>query len=312
VIVPAMTFAATANCVLYQQGTPVFVDVDSDTLLIDPVAVEAAVTPQTRAIVAVDYAGQPCDYQRLQQIADRHGLTLLSDGCHSLGATEHGRPAGSLAAMTAFSFHPVKPLTTGEGGMVTTDDPELAARMRIFRNHGITSDHRQRQSNGTWFYQMVDLGFNYRLTDLQCALGLSQLKYLPSWTKRRQKIAEQYAAAFADLPEVSPLRLRDGVSPAFHLYVVRWRSHGGRTNRDEAFRKLRDTGIGVNVHYVPVHLHPFYRERLATKPGMCPVAEEAYEEILSLPIFPRMSDHDVARVIEGVRSTAKSTGRKAA
>jgi perosamine synthetase len=312
VIVPAMTFAASANCVAFQGGAPVFVDVEPETLLIDPEAVEAAITRRTRAIIAVDYAGQPCDYDRLRSIADRRGLDLAADACHSLGGAYHGAPVGSLARMSAFSFHPVKPLTTGEGGMVTTDDAELAERMRRFRNHGITADHRQRGAAGTWFYEMTELGFNYRLTDLQCALGTSQLRRLVGWTRRRQQIASLYDSAFAELPGVQPLRARPGVSHARHLYVVRWRPAEPTIDRAEFFRRLRAAGVGANVHYIPVHLHPFYRREFGTRPGMCPAAERAYEEILSLPIFPRMRDQDVRRVVETVAAIVRAAQRLAA
>jgi perosamine synthetase len=169
VIVPAMTFAATANSVVYQGGTPVFADVEPQTLLLDPLQVAAKITPRTKAVVAVDYAGQPCDYTALRDIVEKHGVLLIADACHALGASCEGKPVGSLADLTVFSFHPVKHITTGEGGMVVTAHAELAARMRLFRNHGISSDHRQRHQLGTWYYEMTDLGYNYRLTDLQCA-----------------------------------------------------------------------------------------------------------------------------------------------
>ena len=300
VIVPAMTFAASANCVVFQGGVPVFVDVSPDTLLLDPVQIEAKITSRTKAIIAVDYAGQPCDYDALRAITDRHGLILVADACHSPGGTYKGRPVGSLADLSVFSFHPVKHITTGEGGMITTDDPQLARRMRIFRNHGITSDHRQREQQGSWFYEMVDLGYNYRITDIQCALGLSQLRKLPAWVKRRQEIAQRYNAAFAGVPAVRPLGVRAQVCHAYHLYVVLLDMTRLRATRGQVFAALRAEGIGVNVHYIPVHLHPFYRERFGTGLGLCPVAEAAYERIVTLPIFPHMSDDDVDDVIAAV------------
>jgi len=300
VIVPAMTFAASANCVVFQGGTPVFADVDPDTLLIDPAQVEAKISPRTKAIIAVDYTGQPCDYDALQAIADQHDLLLVADACHALGGSYKGRPVGSLADLSAFSFHPVKPITTGEGGMITTDDQDLARRMRVFRNHGITSDHRQREQQGSWFYEMVDLGYNYRLTDFQCALGVSQLRKLARWVIRRQEIAHRYDDAFAELSEVSPLAVRPDVSHAYHLYVIRLELERLRVDRAQVFCALRAENIGVNVHYIPVHLHPFYRQRFGTVPGSCPVAEAAYERILSLPIYPAMSDDDVEDVIASV------------
>jgi len=305
VIVPAMTFVATANCVVFQGGTPVFVDVDPDTLLIDPEQVKAKITPRTKAIIAVDYAGQPCDYDVLRQIADQYGLFLVADACHALGATYKGRPVGSLADLTTFSFHPVKHITTGEGGMVTTDNPDFAERMRIFRNHGITTDYHQREKHGTWFYEMVDLGYNYRITDIQCALGLSQLRKLKVWVKRRQEIARTYDAAFSEIPEVRPLMVRSDVSHAYHLYVVRFDLRRLKATRAEIFAALRAEGIGVNVHYIPVHLHPFYRQMFGTRLGMCPVAEAAYEQIISLPIFPHMLDDDVNKVIAAVVKVIK-------
>jgi len=305
VIVPPMSFAASANCVVFQGGTPVFADVDPDTLLLDPVQVEAEITPRTKAIVAVDYAGQPCDYDALRAIADQHGLVLVADACHALGGSYKGRPVGSLADLNTFSFHPVKHITTGEGGMITTDDPQLAQRMRVFRNHGITSDHRQREQQGSWFYEMVDLGYNYRLTDFQCALGMSQLRKLSGWVARRHEIARRYDAAFAEIPAVEPLDVRADISHAYHLYVIQLDLTRLQATRAEVFAALRAEGIGVNVHYIPVHLHPFYRERFGTRPGLCQEAEAAYERLITLPISPRMSDNDVEDVITAVKKVVK-------
>jgi perosamine synthetase len=310
VLVPALTFAASANCAVYLGATPVFVDVDPDTLLLDPASAEARLTPRTRAIVAVDYAGQPCDYDALTELARRHNLALVGDACHSLGAGWGGRRVGALGALNVFSFHPVKPITTAEGGMVATDDVELARRLRVFRNHGITTDHRQREQAGSWFYEMVELGYNYRLSDLHCALGLSQLTKLPGWIARRQEIARHYDRLLAALPGVRPLAVRPGLSHAYHLYVVRL--EGERVDRRAVFASLRAEGVGVNVHYVPVHLHPYYRRRFGTGPGLCPVAEAAYEHILSLPIFPAMSDSDVERVVEVLGRAVRPAARQEA
>ena len=309
VIVSPMTFAATANCVVFEGGTPVFSDVDPNTLLIDPEQVEAKITPRTKAIIAVDYAGQPCDYDALRAIANRHGLTLVADACHALGGSYKGRPVGSLADLSTFSFHPVKHIATGEGGMIATDDPELAHRMRVFRNHGITTDHRQREQQGSWFYEMVDLGYNYRLTDFQCALGLSQLRKLPEWVERRQEIANEYDAAFAEIPSVRPLDVRDDVSHAYHLYMTLWELTQLRVTRSAVFAALRAEGIGVNVHYIPVHLHPFYRERFGTGPGLCPVAEAAYERLITLPMFAVMSNGDVRSVIDAIEKLIGEFGQ---
>lgn len=301
VLVPPMTFAATANCVVFEGGTPVFADVDPDTLLLDPAKVEAKITPHTKAILAVDYTGQPCDYDALRAIADRDGVMLVADACHALGGSYKGRPVGSLGDLSTFSFHPVKHITTGEGGMISTDDAGLAQRMRFFRNHGITSDHRQRAQQGSWFYEMVDLGYNYRMTDFQCALGMSQLHKLPGWVTRRQEIARHYDMALAEIPAIEPLSVRDDVSHAYHLYVICLDVTQLRATRAEVFAALGAEGIGVNVHYIPVHVHPFYREHFGTGPGLCPSAEAAYERILTLPIFPRMSDDEVDDVVTAVR-----------
>jgi len=300
VIVPAMTFAATANCVAYRGGTPVFADVLPSNLLIDPEDVEAKLTSRTAAVIAVDYTGHPCHYDRLKEITDRQGIRLVADACHSLGASYKGRAVGSLADLSVFSFHPVKHVTTGEGGMIVCNDEVLADQMRIFRNHGIASDHRQREEKVTWFYEMVDLGWNYRITDFQCALGMSQLRKLPAWVARRREIARRYDEALGEIPGIRPLQVDDDISPAYHLYVVRIEPKD-RRDRHSVFNALRNRGILVNVHYIPVHLHPYYRNHFGTRKGMCPVAEKAYEQILSLPMFPRMTDEDVARVIRACR-----------
>lgn len=302
VVVPPITFVATANAVVFQGGTPVFADVDPETLLLDPAAAKAAITPRTKAIVAVDYAGQPCDYDALRAIANRHRLVLIADACHSLGGAYRGRPVGTLADLTVFSFHPVKHITTGEGGMVMTDRVDYRDRMGAFRNHGIGTDHRQRAERGTWFYEMTELGYNYRITDFQCALGLSQLSKLPAWLDRRRAIAAAYNRAFAGVPFVRPVAVRSDVAHAYHLYPVRVDFRALGTDREHIFQILRDRGIGVNVHYIPVHLQPFYMRTFGTAPGLCPLAEAAYAELLSLPLFPAMTDTDVDRVVEPFQS----------
>jgi perosamine synthetase len=300
VIVPALTFAASANCVLYQGATPVFADVEPDTLLIDPRDAEAKITERTRAIIAVDYAGQPCDYAALRRLTERHGLALIADACHSLGASWQDRPVGTLGDLNVFSLHAVKAMTAGEGGVVTSGDALSAQRIRCFRNHGVTSDHFQRERAGSWFYEMGDLGYNYRLSDLQCALGLAQLTKLPAWVARRRAIAKRYDRAIASMAGVEPLRLRADVQPAYHLYVIRLDAALLNADRARIFTALRAEGIGVNVHYVPVHLHPYYRRRFGTGPGLCPKAEAAYETILSLPMFPAMTDADAEDVVQAL------------
>ena len=213
---------------------------------------------------------------------------------------------GSLADLTVFSFHPVKHITTGEGGMVVTDNADFANRMRRFRNHGIQTDYRQRAEAGTWFYEMVDLGYNYRLTDIQCALGLSQLRKLGGWIERRREIAKMYDEGFRGESCVKALKVSEDVFHVYHLYVVQLSIDKLKLSKSQIFSSLRNAGIGVNVHYIPVHLHPYYKVNFGTSLGLCPVAESAYERILSLPIFPGMSDDDVNRVIVEVKKVLEN------
>lgn len=299
-ITTPLTFAATANAVRYMGGRVRFADVRQDSLTLDPAAIVSMMTTKVRAIIAVDYAGQPADMDEIQRQAARAGCVVIEDAAHALGATYKGRTVGSLAHLTTFSLHPVKHITTGEGGMVCTDDAELAERMRRFRNHGMVSDHRQREALGSWFYEMEDLGYNYRLTDIQCALGLSQLSKLPEWVARRRAIAAQYDAALAELETIQrPWTLPDRES-AWHLYPIRLNLERFRVGREEVFKALRAENIGVNVHYIPVPWHPYYR-RLGYQKGQWPVAESAYERLLSLPIWPGMGDVDVEDTIAAVR-----------
>ncbi len=299
VIVPALTFAASANCVRYAGGTVVFADVREDTLTVDPAHVASLVTPRTKAVVAVDYAGLACDLDELLTLCERHKLVLVEDACHAPGAEYRERKVGSVAHLSTFSFHPVKHMTTGEGGMVTTNDAQLAARIRVLRNHGIESDHRQREQQGTWRYDMVVLGFNYRLSDLQCALGLSQLAKMPGWLLRRRQLAARYGAMLRD---ASGLRLP--VEPAdrthaWHLYPVRFTGDHPSLARRTVFGAMRAAGIGVNVHYLPLYLHGYYRS-LGYPQGLCPVAEAAYAGLLSLPMWHGMTDVQHDRVVNAI------------
>jgi perosamine synthetase len=292
-----MTFCATANAVLYQGATPVFADVRNDTLNIDPEQAGRRVTSRTKAILPVDYAGHPADLDAVIALADRHGLVVIEDASHALGGSYRQRPIGAISHMTVFSFHPVKHLTTGEGGMVTTNDTELAGKLRMFRSHGIDSDARTRQAEGQWYYEMTALGFNYRLTDLACALGLSQIPRLAANVTRRRAIAARYTAAFSSLPLLQLPAVPDDGGHAWHLYPVRV---DASLDRGEVFRALRAEGLGVNVHYVPVHLHPYYRERFGYQGGEFPIAEAAYRGLISLPMFHAMTDRDVDDVIAAV------------
>jgi perosamine synthetase len=306
VIVPAITFAATANCVLYMDAQPVFADVDPDTLLIDPEQIKEKLSPRTKAIISVDLAGQPCDYEAVSPIADSAGCMVIADACHAIGATRNRLRVGTLAELNTFSFHPVKHMTTGEGGMITTNNHQLAHLMRRFRNHGINRDYRQRNLEATWYYEIDRLGNNYRLNELQAALGTSQLQKLNFWIGKRRTIASRYDRAFEGNGLIKPLRRETGVEHAYHLYIVRLERERLRVGQDEIFRAMRAEGIGVNVHYIPVYLHPFYRQRFGTGPGLCPEAESAYEEIMTLPIFPGMGSDDVNDVINATNKVLEA------
>jgi perosamine synthetase len=300
VITTPMTFVATANCIVYQQARPVFADVRGDTLNIDPEQTARTISNKTRAIIPVDYAGHPADLDAILGLADNFGLTVIEDASHALGAEYRGRHVGSIAHMTTFSFHPVKHLTTGEGGMVTTDRADFAESLHRFRNHGISSDARERQVAGEWHYDMVLLGFNYRLPDIACALGIEQLKRMDENLDRRRHIAARYRESFCGLRGMrSPITAKD-VDPAWHLFPIRLDLKSLTATRAHVFRALRAENIGVNVHYIPVHLHPYYGERFGYRGGECPVAEEAYAELISLPMFHGMSDADVEDVIAAV------------
>ncbi|MFZ0478910.1 MAG: UDP-4-amino-4,6-dideoxy-N-acetyl-beta-L-altrosamine transaminase [Terriglobales bacterium] len=309
-ITTPLTFCATANCVLYQGATPVFADVCEDTLNLDPQEVIRKLSCRTKAIIAVDYAGHPAALDDLRKIAQSKGALFIEDACHALGAEYRGKLVGSLADMTVFSFHPVKHVTTGEGGMVTTNDARLAETLRHFRNHGISSEARQRQESGQWFYEMVALGFNYRLTDIACALGISQLEKLESILARRREIAAHYARELQDLPLFLPA-VREEINPAWHLYPIRLKLKALSVGRKEIFRALRAENIGVNVHYIPVYQHRYYRERFPANEGTCPIAERAYGQLISLPMFHSMtaSDvEDVSRALHKVLAYYSATG----
>jgi len=308
-ITTPLTFAATANCVLYQGATPVFADVCPDTLNLDPEQIDKKISPRTKAILPVDYAGHPAELAPILETARRHGLIVIEDACHALGAEYSGRRVGSIADMTVFSFHPVKHITTGEGGMVATNNPEFAETLRRFRNHGISSDARQRQSAGQWHYEMVLLGFNYRLPDIVCALGLQQLKRLDANLARRREIAARYTATFSEISGLIVPAVRPDVNPAWHLYPIRLDMEKLTADRAQIFRALRAENIGVNVHYIPVHLHPYYRERFGYKGGEFPVAEDGYARLISLPMFHGMSNQDANDVIAAVKKVVGSYSR---
>ncbi len=302
VITTPITFAASSNCAFYCGAVPVFADIDPKTYNIDPSDIEKKITDRTKAIIAVHFTGQPCDMERIHEIANKHGLIVIEDAAHALGAVYEGKKVGSLSEMTTFSFHPVKHITTGEGGMVLTNHQELYERLKLFRTHGITrEEHLLRKNDGPWYYEQLDLGYNYRITDIQCALGISQMKKLPYFLERRKEIAERYQEAFADCDNIQCPYQKPGCENAWHLYVIRIK--GGK--RKEVFEKLREAGIGVNVHYIPVYQHPYYQEH-GYKDISCPNAEQYYEEAISLPIYPALKEAEQEYVIETVQKICKN------
>lgn len=305
VIVPAISFVASANCVLYMGGKPVFADLTPDTLNIDPTDIERKITPKTKAIIAVDFAGHPCEHDTIQEIARKHNLVVIEDAAHSLGATYKGRKVGSLQDMTILSFHPVKHVTTGEGGMVLTNDASLAKRMRSFRHHGIDLDFHQRAETQSWRYDIITLGYNYRIPDINCALGLSQLGKLDGWLERRRFIAACYNEGLADLTEIELPTERKECNSAWHLFVLRLCLEKLQVGREEIFAALRAENIGVNVHYIPIPWMSYYAQ-LGYRKGNWPVAEAEYERVISLPMFPAMSNQDINDTIEAVRKVIQA------
>ena len=305
VIVPAITFVATANSILYLGAKPIFVDVNENSLLIDVDKIENSISTKTRAIIVVDYAGQPCDYDSIRSICNKNGIALISDSCHALGAEYKSSKIGTISDMSTFSFHPVKHITTGEGGAITTNDKALADQMRIFRNHGISKDLHVRTRDVEHYYEAISLGFNYRLSDIQCSLGITQLSRLEDSVSKRQNIAFKYDEIFNQINRVSQLSISDDISHAYHLYVIKLKLEDTDVTRDNIFKALRAENIGVNVHYLPVYLHPLYKT-LNYKKGICPVAEDVYENIISLPIFPNMNDDDINDVLKAVNKVMGS------
>ncbi|SHK17752.1 UDP-4-amino-4,6-dideoxy-N-acetyl-beta-L-altrosamine transaminase [Clostridium cavendishii DSM 21758] len=300
VIVSSLTFAASANCVLYCGGTPVFAEINKVTYNIDIEDIKRKITERTKAIIAVDYTGQPVNIDEIKEIAKEYNLIFIEDGAHSLGAEYKGIKVGTQADMTMFSFHPVKPITTGEGGIITTNNKEYYDRMLLFRSHGITRDYElMKENQGKWYYEQIDLGYNYRITDLQCALGISQIKKLDSFIARRRYIANIYNEAFSDLEEIVTPKEADFSNSGWHIYVIKLNNQKISCTRKEFFDAMIRENIGVNVHYMPVYLHPYY-EKLGYKKGQCKEAEKLYDSIITLPLFPAMTDKDIEDVIKAV------------
>lgn len=332
VITSPITFAASANCILYCKARPVFADIDKETYNIDPEDIERKITNRTKAIIPVDFTGQPCDLDKILEIAKKHNLIVIEDAAHALGASYKGKKIGSISDMTTFSFHPVKHITTGEGGMIMTNDQKLYEKLKLFRTHGITREERyllhgmewenqekteekkQKEENslaekwkrdpedykGPWYYEQIELGYNYRITDIQCALGISQMDRLGEFIERRKKLVEQYNKAFSDCANIVIPKQLNNTDNSWHLYVIQILNH----SRREIFEKLREAGIGVNVHYIPVYTFPYY-QRNGYQNVYCKNAEELYKHLISLPLYFDLTDKQQAYVIDTLKSLLK-------
>jgi perosamine synthetase len=302
VIVPTMTFTATAEVVLYFKARPVLVDCQSDTFNIDPEKIEEKITAKTKAIIPVHIAGQACDMDRILQIARKHNLKVIEDAAHALPARYRGKMIGTVGDITCFSFYVTKTITTGEGGMATTDNPSWADRMRMMSLHGISKDAWNRYSNeGSWYYEVVSPGYKYNLTDIAAALGIEQLRKCDRFHEARSRIAGIYDNTFQDIPEIITPVCRSDVLHAWHLYVIQLDLDHLSIDRQQFVKMLKQHGIGTSVHFIPLHLHPFYREAFGYRPEDFPKAFAAFQRIISLPIYPKMNDKDIQRVTDSVR-----------
>ena len=310
VIVPAMTFAATAEVVLYFKAKPVLVDCEPDTFNLDPNQVEAAITSKTKAIIPVHFGGQPCEMDQILDIAKRHNLRVIEDAAHALPASEHGRTIGTIGDITCFSFYATKTITTGEGGMATTENSEWAERMRMMSLHGISHDAWKRYTKeGSWYYEILYPGFKYNLTDIAAAIGIQQLKKCNDFWETRQRIAMNYAKAFADLQEIQLPACRNGVQHAWHLFVIQLNLERLKINRNQFIEALREKEIGTSVHFIPLHFHPYYRDTFGYKPEDFPNASTVFDRIISLPIYPKMTEGNVRDVIVAVRQIVQEYRR---
>lgn len=310
VIVPTMTFAATAEVVTYLKAKPVLVDCTPDTLNISPDSIEQAITSRTKAIVPVHFAGHPCEMSQIQAVAREHKLAVVEDAAHALPARYRGKMIGSLSDLTCFSFYATKNITTGEGGMVTTDDADLAARVRLMSLHGLSRDAWSRYTaQGSWYYEILSPGFKYNLTDIAAALGLAQLAKCDRFWKARDRVAALYRDGFRDVPEILCPSAAAHVQHAWHLYVIQLDLESLRIDRNEFIAQLQRAGIGSSVHFIPLHLHPYYRDSYGYQPADFPTAQAAFERIVSLPLYPKMTDGDIQRVITVVRDIVKGSRR---
>lgn len=302
VITTPITFAASANCALYCGARPVFADINPDTYNIDPDCIEECITEKTKAIVAVDFTGQAVDVNRIRSICEKHHLVFVEDAAHSLGTKYNGKPVGSIADMTEFSFHPVKTCTAGEGGAITTNDDELYKKLLLFRTHGITRvpDLMDKESEGGWYYQQIALGYNYRMTDIQAALLSSQLDKLDMFAVRRKELVKRYDEVFSHMPEITVQKEIAESDTVRHLYILQFNLEMLTCDRREIFDALQAEGVGVNVHYIPTYSFPYY-QKLGYRMGSCPNAEKLYERIVSIPLYYSLTNEQQDRVIDAVK-----------
>lgn len=301
VITSPFTFAATANVIIHQKAKPAFVDVEEDTYNIDAERIGEAISDKTRAIIPVHYAGHSCEMDKILKIAKEYGLTVIEDAAHALGATYKGRKIGTIGDATSFSFYATKNITTGEGGMLTTDSDELAEKIRVFSLHGISKDAWKRYSSeGSWYYEVLYPGYKYNMTDIQASMGIHQLKKLEQMQERREEIAKIYTETFENMPEIIPPTDKKHVRHAWHLYPIQINTNLLRIDRNNFIEALKAENIGTSVHFIPLHLHPYYRDRFGFKRGDYPNAEYVYEREVSLPIYPKMTDKDVEDVITAI------------
>ena len=308
VITTPLTFAASANCVLYCGGRPVFADINPETYNIDPQSIEEHISEKTKAVIAVDFTGQAVEHGKIKEICDRHKLVFIEDAAHAIGTKYNEQPIGSLADMTCFSFHPVKTITAGEGGAISTNDDELARKLTLAHLHGITHDEHEMECKdveGPWYYEQISLGYNYRMTDFQAALLLSQLRRIDRFKARRQEIVSRYDEAFADMPEISLQKEIPESDTCRHLYIIRLNHDRLKCTRREFFDAMSAENVQPQVHYIPVYWFPYY-QKLGYRRGLCPVAEEIYKGIMSIPLYPKMTDQDVEDVIMAVRKVVKA------
>lgn len=305
VIVSGISFVASANCVVYCGATPVFCDIEENTMNIDPEKIENLINNNTRAIIAVDFAGQLCDYDKIKSICKNHNLYLVQDAAHSWGISYNDKFAGNIADITTVSFHPVKNMTTCEGGMIFTNNTDLYNKMKLFRSHGISTDFNEREKTGQLYSPMITLGFHYRICDLLCALGINQLKNLPTWIQKRNELAEIYKIKINELNnKLGNIveYLDNNTSNAYHIFVIKldlnkFACSGGRLfYKEQIFKAMKAEGIGVNIHYLPIYKHPYYQSLLKYKPKL-DVCDKMYDSIITLPLYPSMNENDINDVI---------------